>query len=91
MGLEHGKFKFVVHEGSLQFVEIKPAIRLDFGQNKGNGSQLAPVLIRLDHAAPFVLRRLDPLVSRLIGKFGSLNVSVKGGHVISWRFELRHQ
>jgi hypothetical protein len=91
VGLDQGKFKFVVHEGLLQAVEIKPAIRLDVGKIKGNRSAPDPVLLRVDEAAPFVLLRLDPIVSGLIGKFGSMNVSVKGGRVISWHFKRRHQ
>jgi hypothetical protein len=91
VGLDKGKFELVVHEGTIQFIVIKPAYRLVLHDSGSRKSEPGDAFIRLDEAEPFVLLHLEPLVSELIGRFGSLKVNVKDGVVVDWSFARRHR
>lgn len=91
VGLQQGTFKLVVHDGEIRKLIIKPAIRLMMSKAASRRTAPEPTLIRVSEAEPFVHQHLEPLVSALIGEFGSMKVNVKAGRVVDWSFSQRHR
>jgi len=91
VGLEHGKVKVKVHQGSIHSVKVKFTIRLIICQTKSQKPNREPTQIRVSEVVSFVHQHLQPLIPDLTGRFGSFQVNVKAGRVVDWSFRRRQR
>ena len=89
VGLQQGTLKLVVHQGFIESFHIETTHTRD--QTATQKPKQHPTVIRLSEAEPFVDQHLQPLVSDLIGDYGSMQVNVNGGHVVDWLFSRRQR
>jgi hypothetical protein len=86
-----GELELVIHEGSIQFIEVKPVYRVECCNTEDGTLEPRVETIRLHEIKPFVRSRLERAIFEQTGRFGHVKLKVRDGVVFDWHFARRHK